>query len=40
MCIECYEFEKEDIIGKPQYCFTMHPGGNKMYRDMKRYYWW
>ena len=20
--------------------FTMHPGSNKMYRDMKQYYWW
>ena len=20
--------------------FTMHPGGNKMYQDMKQYYWW
>ena len=20
--------------------FTMHPGGNKMYRDLKLYYWW
>ena len=20
--------------------FTMHPRGNKMYRDMKQYYWW
>ena len=19
--------------------FTMHPGGNKMYQDMKQYYW-
>ena len=20
--------------------FTMHPGGNKMYQDLKHYYWW
>ena len=20
--------------------FTMHPGGNKMYRTMKQHYWW
>ena len=20
--------------------FTMNPGGNKMYEDMKQYYWW
>ena len=20
--------------------FTMHPGGHKMYQDMKQYYWW
>ena len=20
--------------------FTMHPGGNKMYQDVKQYYWW
>ena len=21
------------------FVFTMHPGGNKMYQDMKQYYW-
>ena len=20
--------------------FTIHPGGNKMYQDLKQYYWW
>ena len=20
--------------------FTMHPGGNKMYQDLKQHYWW
>ena len=20
--------------------FTMHPGGTKMYQDLKQYYWW
>ena len=20
--------------------FTMHPRGNKMYQDLKQYYWW
>ena len=20
--------------------FTMHPGGNKMYHDLKQFYWW
>ena len=20
--------------------FTMHPGGNKMYQDLKQYHWW
>ena len=20
--------------------FTMHPGGNKMYQDLKQFYWW
>ena len=20
--------------------FTMHPGGNKMYQDLKQLYWW
>ena len=20
--------------------FTMHPGGNKIYQDLKQHYWW
>ena len=27
-------YESHNIV------FTMHPGGNKMYQDMKQYYWW
>ena len=27
-------YESHNIV------FTMHPGGNKMYQDMKHYYWW
>ena len=27
-------YESHNIV------FTMHPGGNKMYQDLKRYYWW
>ena len=27
-------YESHDTI------FTMHHGGNKMYHDMKQYYWW
>ena len=26
-------YERHNIV------FTMHPGGNKMYQDMKQYYW-
>ena len=34
-----------DLIKKILYeshntVFTMHPGGNKIYQDMKQYYWW
>ena len=28
------KYESHNIV------FTMHPGGNKMYRDLKQYYWW
>ena len=27
-------YESHNIV------YTMHPGGNKMYQDMKQYYWW
>ena len=27
-------YESHNIV------FTMYPGGNKMYQDMKIYYWW
>ena len=27
-------YESHNIV------FSMHPGGNKMYQDMKQYYWW
>ena len=27
-------YESHNIV------FTMHPGGNKMYQDMRQYYWW
>ena len=34
-----------DLIKKILYeshntVFTMHPGGNKMYQELKQYYWW
>ena len=27
-------YESHNIV------FIMHPGGNKMYQDLKQYYWW
>ena len=34
------ELKKELLHKAPNSMFTMHPRGNKMYQDLKQYYWW
>ena len=34
------EPEKELLHEAHNSVFTMHPRGNKMYQDLKQYYWW
>ena len=34
------ELRKKILYESHNIVFTMHPGGNKMYQDMKQYYWW
>ena len=34
------ELKKELLHEAHSSVFTMHPGGNKMYQDLKQYYWW
>ena len=34
------ELKKKILYGSHNTIFTMHPRSNKMYRDMKQYYWW
>ena len=34
------ELKKKIVNESHNTVFTMHPGSNKMYQDMKRYYWW
>ena len=34
------ELKKELLHEAHNSVFTMHPGGNKMYQDLKQYYWW
>ena len=38
MCTECPGFEKKLMYESHNTVFTMHPGGNKMYQDLKQYY--
>ena len=38
--LEDEELRKEILRESHRSRFTIHPGGNKMYRDMKRTYWW
>ena len=39
MCTECYGLNKKILYESHNTVFTMHPKGNKMYQDMKQYYW-
>ena len=34
------ELKKKLLYEAHNKVFTMHPGGNKMYQDLKQYYWW
>ena len=34
------ELKKKLIFEAHNTVFTMHPGGNKMYQDLKQFYWW
>ena len=34
------EMKKKLMYESHNTVFTMHPGGNKMYQDLKQYYWW
>ena len=34
------ELKKKLLYESHNTVFTMHPGGNKMYQDLKQYYWW
>ena len=34
------ELKKKILYGSYKTVFTMHPGSNKMYQDMKQSYWW
>ena len=34
------EMKKKLMYESHNTIFTMHPGGNKMYQDLKQYYWW
>ena len=34
------ELKKKLLFEAHNTTFTMHPGGNKMYKDLKQHYWW
>ena len=34
------ELKKKILYESHNTVFTMHPGSNKLYQDMKQYYWW
>ena len=34
------ELKKKLLCETHNTVYTMHPGGNKMYQDLKQYYWW
>ena len=41
LCIPNVQELKRKLINESHnIVFTMHPGGNKMYKDLKQYYWW
>ena len=34
------ELKKKFLFEAHNTVFTMHPGGNKVYQDLKQHYWW
>ena len=41
LCVPNDSSLKEEILGECHRSkFAIHPGSTKMYRDMKRQYWW
>ena len=34
------DLQKKLLFEAHNTVFTMHPGGNKMYQDLKQHYWW
>ena len=41
LCVPTDSELKKELLHEANYSvFTMHPGGNKMYRDLKHNYWW
>ena len=41
LCVPYNKELKQNLLYEPHNTvFTMHPGGNKMYQDLKQFYWW
>ena len=40
MCAADNELKKKLLFKAHNTVFTMHLRGNKMYQDLKQYYWW
>ena len=41
LCVPDHDQIREEVLGECHRSkFSIHPGSNKMYRDMKRQYWW
>ena len=41
LCVPCdKELKKKLLFEAHNMVFTMHPRGNKMYQDLKQFYWW
>ena len=41
LCVPDHDQVREEVLGECHRSkFSIHPGSNKMYRDMKRQYWW
>ena len=41
LCVPCdKELKKKLLFASHNTVFTMHPGGNNMYQDLKQQYWW
>ena len=41
LCVPDHDRIREEVLGECHRSkFSIHPRSNKMYRDMKRQYWW